>query len=133
MRAIIAGTRDLPAAFADQLVYELVYLCWYSIGPITEIVSGQSYAPRELTPTTPGVDAAGERLAARAGIPVTRFPAPWREMGRRAGPHRNRLMAEYTAPGGVLLAVRKGKSPGTTNMIANARILNLRQMTRDIG
>lgn len=51
------------------------------------------------------------------------FPADWDKYGRRAGPIRNREMAEYAD---ALLAYWDGKSRGTKNMIEEARARGLK-------
>lgn len=70
----------------------------------------------------PGVDTAAWRWAEWYGLPHLAFPAPWKGMGRGAGPWRNREMARYCqAHGGQLLALWDGRSTGTENMIGQAR------------
>jgi hypothetical protein len=66
MRLIIAGTRDLfpPIGFIDGAIRLLEP---YTVGPITEIVSGTAH----------GVDSEGEHWASHMSIPVKRFPAEW--------------------------------------------------------
>lgn len=111
MKVIIAGSRgittmgELHQAMKDAFKGELVVA--------TEIVSGGAR----------GVDAIGEAWGRQRGLKVKRFPADWKTHGRRAGPIRNRQMAEYAD---VLVAVWDGRSRGTENMIATAMALGLR-------
>lgn len=77
------------------------------LGTITEVVSGTCY----------GADLVGEEWAEKNGVLVARFPADWRNLGRRAGFTRNTQMAKYAD---ALLALWDGVSPGTAHMIAQA-------------
>lgn len=108
MKIIIAGNRDA----VGYEVFDLVRRGMEDFFPAcTEVVSGGAT----------GVDGAGEAWANENGIPIKQFPVTkeeWRTHGKRAGPMRNRKMAEY-ADG--LLAVWDGKSRGTANMINEAR------------
>lgn len=79
---------------------------------ITEIVSG----------TARGADRLGEQWALARGVPVKRFPADWDGLGKRAGYVRNREMAKYA---GALVAQWDYASPGTKNMVDEARRLGL--------
>lgn len=65
-----------------------------------------------------GVDKCGEWWAKERGVPVERFPADWELYGKAAGPIRNEMMAEEAD---MLIAFRKNKSPGTTDMIKRAK------------
>jgi hypothetical protein len=103
MRTIIAGTRD--AKITMKFITDLIG--WSGIG-VSEVVSGCSGI----------VDLYGEKWARFVGIPVKSFPADWTAYGRKAGPIRNRMMAEYAE---ALIAVWDGKSRGTKNMIEEAR------------
>jgi predicted Rossmann-fold nucleotide-binding protein len=81
MQLIIAGGRDYQVTrqgydMLDQLLRRI---------NITGVVSGCAR----------GADKCGERWAAARGIYVARFPADWKKHGRRAGPVRNRMMAQY--------------------------------------
>lgn len=112
MRVIIAGTRGI---MNGRLVREAIAASGFVI---TEVVSGNAY----------GVDRIGEAWARSRGIPVKRFPVTreeWREVGRAAGPIRNRRMASYVGDGGGLIAVWDGRSPGTRDMIRVAQDVGL--------
>ncbi|WP_157461230.1 SLOG family protein [Deinococcus arboris] len=83
--------------FADHEQLHLALAHWIAQhGWPTEIVSG----------AVPGADRLGEEWAAENGVQIKRFPAAWREHGRRAGPIRNGQMAAYAdgclaLPGGT--------------------------------
>lgn len=105
MKLVIAGGRDVTdpnvvnAAFAASGI---------DVQTVTEIISGGAR----------GVDAHGETFASAHDLPVRRFPADWNRFSYRAGPMRNRQMAEY---GDALLAIWDGQSPGTKSMISLAK------------
>lgn len=106
MKTIVAGPRDCN----DR---ELVFNALTFAGEyITEVVSGGAK----------GVDTLGELWAAENGVPVKRFPADWDYHGRKAGPIRNRQMAEYAD---ALIAFWDDESKGTGNMIKQARGMGL--------
>lgn len=108
MRVIVAGSRDATEAQVNEA---LARCPW--IGFASAIVSG----------TARGADEFGERWAAKQGVEVRRFPADWRTHGKRAGPIRNRQMAQ-NADG--LVAVWDGRSRGTKTMIEFAQQRGLR-------
>lgn len=102
MRTIIAGSRDIED-------YDLVREAIQESGfEITEVVCGKAR----------GVDTLGERWAKEKGIHVAYHPADWEKHGKAAGPIRNRQMAQNAD---ALIAVHDGISPGTRNMIEEAR------------
>lgn len=113
LRVIIAGSRD----FDD--FPKLMNSCIDILFKITEqhsdldkirIVSGEAR----------GADRLGEQYAKISGYEVSRFPADWDGLGKRAGYVRNAEMAKYAiADGnyGVLIAFWDGKSKGTKHMI----------------
>lgn len=107
MKTIIAGSRHLDMTGMLPLLFTT-----FDLWEITEVVSGHSG----------NVDLAGEEWAANNNIPVTIFKANW-NLGRSAGPKRNRQMAAYAD---ALYAVWDGKSRGTLNMIEEAKKNNLR-------
>lgn len=104
MKVIIAGSRDINEY--DELLLAVKYADF----KVTEVVSG----------TANGVDKMGERWAKEQGIPITRFPANWKEQGFSAGYFRNVRMGEYAD---ALIAVWDGESKGTASMI---RIMRMR-------
>ena len=80
MRLIIAGGRYYCFTEAD-----LKFLDEKFLGEVTEVVSGAAT----------GADKCGELWANCNGILIQQFPAEWDMYGRRAGPLRNKQMAEY--------------------------------------
>lgn len=107
MKTIIAGCRHI---LDYDLVLEAVANSNFII---TQIISGGAK----------GVDSIGEQIAKDLGIPYIVVPAQWELFGRRAGPLRNREMALIAD---ALIAVWDGVSPGTKNMINQAKHLGLR-------
>lgn len=106
MRVIVAGSR--------WLTLEEYWIVQHSIEmsgfDVTEVVSGGAT----------GADQLGEKWAKEKGVLVKRFPVTseeWRKHGKKAGPIRNRRMAEY---GEGLVAVWDGESRGTRSMINEA-------------
>lgn len=107
MKVIIAGGRDYQMKppewdYLDGLNY---------MNKFTEVVSGGAK----------GADEWGEYWAKSRGIPVKRFPADWDKEGKRAGPIRNKKMAEY-ADAAILFPGGKG----TANMLQHAKNQKLR-------
>lgn len=101
MKVIIAGSRYIT----DPKFIHEAWRC--AAFPATEVVSGGAK----------GVDALGEELAYKLGLPVKRFEADWRSYGKKAGILRNCEMACY---GDALIAVWDGHSRGTKDMISQA-------------
>ena len=113
LRAIIAGSRD----FDD--FPKLMNSCIDILFKITEQHSDLNKI-RIVSGTARGADQLGEQYAKITGYEVSRFPADWDGLGKRAGYVRNAEMAKYAmADGnyGVLIAFWDGKSKGTKHMI----------------
>lgn len=109
-KVIIAGGRD----FVNwKLLLESMSSAIDDGLEITEIVSGKAR----------GADTLGERFARLVDVPIKEFPADWTKFGKRAGFIRNKQMAEY---GDVLVVFWDGVSSGTSNMITQAKSLNLK-------
>lgn len=104
MKIIIAGSRGITSL---SVLKDAIFSSDFYIG---EVVSGGA----------PGVDLLGEFWAAKAGVPVRRFPANWERFGRAAGMYRNAEMADY-ADGAIILW--DGESRGTLDMIDKMRRL----------
>lgn len=100
MKTIIAGSRDFVDS--DFLVDHM----WHRPDEmqITEVVSGGAR----------GADKLGEAYGSFISVPVTVFPAKWKQYGPAAGPIRNVEMAKYAD---ALIAFWDGKSKGTKHMI----------------
>lgn len=110
MRVIVAGSRDITSKAVVLAALREAFL-WEAINP-TCIVSG----------TARGVDRLGEQIAAENKITVARYPAKWLKYGSLAGSIRNGVMA---ANADALVAVWDGRSPGTKDMIKQARLQGL--------
>ena len=116
MRCVIAGSRDLGTYKNDKDRRVQKSLCecpWMELAfkqcdwshRITEIVSGKAI----------GVDNLGEQLADKLVLELTIFPANWDEYGNRAGPMRNRDMAEYTDI--AIVIMKAGWTSGSRDMV----------------
>lgn len=107
MRTIIAGTRE-------ETRYSEVEKAMEECGWTPTIV---------LSGGARGVDKLGEAWAQAHDLAVVRFPADWKKYKQAAGPIRNREMAENAD---AVVAVWDGSSPGTFNMIRQARAMGLK-------
>jgi hypothetical protein len=112
MKTIIAGGRDFT--HSEYLAQVLQFLSL----PITEVVSGGQKSYDDESGICYGADYLGEKWAQQNQIPVTQFPANWKDHGKVAGPMRNEEMADYAD---FLIAFWDGKSRGTKNMIENMK------------
>lgn len=113
LRVIIAGSRD----FDD--FQKLMNSCNDILSKITDQHNNLDKI-RIISGTARGADRLGEQYAKISGYEVSRFPADWDGLGKRAGYVRNAEMAKYAiADGnyGVLIAFWDGKSKGTKHMI----------------
>lgn len=110
MRVIVAGSRSITCKAVVMAALQDAFL-WEAINP-TCIVSG----------TARGVDRLGEAIADEHKLKVARYPAKWKLYGPAAGYIRNGVMA---ANADALVAVWDGVSPGTKNMIDQARLHGL--------
>jgi hypothetical protein len=110
-RIIIAGGRE----FSNWGLFKTKVSAYiFLLDPEdTEIVSGDAK----------GADAFAENYAAEYHYPYKQFRADWDRWGRPAGPIRNRAMAQY---GTHLIAFWDGSSPGTGNMIEEAKAVGLK-------
>lgn len=108
MKLIIAGSRTL------NIPKEMIAWCVRNKvkGKPTEIVSG----------CADGIDYSGELYCKYdTKLILKLFPANWTELGKAAGPIRNKQMAEYAD---ALLLIWDGKSKGSFNMKTNMMKLN---------
>lgn len=136
MHTIIAGSRLLT----KEEVYAVLADCPISC-KITHVISGK--APS-------GGDYWGEKWAIERNIPVIPFHADWdnldvsnaivkvNEHGKpynaKAGFDRNQAMAEFAAVNnGCLLAIYKGKSSGTRDMVKRAKVLKIPCYVYEVG
>ena len=107
-RVIIAGSRyfydySLLCRMCDKILKNK-----RASGEEIIIVSGHSH----------GADVLGERYAKERKYACEIYPAKWAERGNKAGPERNKLMAEKSD---ALIAFWNGRSRGTAGMIEFAR------------
>ena len=112
MKLIIAGGRDLASSRVVEVLNK-VFFGFY----VNEVISGGCS----------GVDRGGEIWAERKGIPVKTFKAQWTMHGRRAGPIRNRVMADYADavvlfPGGKGTASMKREAVRADLIIIEANL-----------
>lgn len=77
-----------------------------------------------------GVDSAAAEAARERGIPVVVYAADWARLGRAAGPVRNRSIAEHCDR---LVAFWDGESPGTADVVAQARALGREVEVRPVA
>lgn len=113
LRVIIAGSRD----FDD--FPKLMNSCIDILHEISEQNDNLDKI-RIISGTARGADLLGEQYAKIAGYEVSRFPADWDGLGKRAGYVRNAEMAKFAVADGnygVLIAFWDGKSKGTKHMI----------------
>ena len=70
-----------------------------------------------------GSDYIGECYASEHGFEIEKYPALWNKYGKKAGPLRNRQMAQVCD---MVICFWDGKSNGTRSMIDNAEKLGKR-------
>ena len=113
LRVIIAGSRD----FDDFL--KLIDSCTDILSKITEHHNDLNKI-RIVSGAARGADQLGEQYAKVREYELSRFPADWDGLGKRAGYVRNAEMAKYAMEDGnygVLIAFWDVKSKGTKHMI----------------
>lgn len=105
MKLLIAGSREIDSFdFAENIITRSLELLSREIDlPVTQVVSG----------TAQGMDRHGESWAAKVSVPVVRFYADWKGLGKAAGPIRNGEMAQYCDAAVVAI---NNDSRGSTNM-----------------
>lgn len=97
MKLIIAGSRTVSSV-------ELVsYVLDRDVTSINQVVSG----------VATGADTSGEYWALNHNIPIKRFYAQWKTLGKSAGPIRNQQMGDY-ADGAIIFW--DGQSRGSMHM-----------------
>lgn len=113
LRVIIAGSRDFD---------DFPKLMNSSIDILSGITSKRNDLDRIriISGAARGADKLGEQYAKVAGYELSKFPADWDGLGKRAGYVRNAEMAKFAVEDGnygVLIAFWDGKSRGTKHMI----------------
>ena len=113
MKLVIAGSRSMHVS--NKFIDSLVDL--YKIRGIKEVVSGAcgiDDANRDKDKyKAQGIDGCGEAWATEHNVPIRRFYAKWTDLGRKAGPIRNKEMAENSH---ALLLIWDGRSAGSKSM-----------------
>ena len=109
MKVIIAGSRDITSL--EPIEQYLKFAKEF----IEEVVCGEAR----------GVDSLGREWAEKNNIPVKSFPADWVLYGKKAGPIRNKEMAEYAD---VAIVLHNG-SRGSLDMIDQMKKLNKKVMS----
>lgn len=115
LRVIIAGGRDFD---------DFPLLMDRCIEILSERTKDSNYEKiRIVSGTARGADKLGEQYANVAHYDISRFPADWDSLGKRAGYVRNVEMAKYASEdnGGMLITFWDGKSRGTKHMINLAK------------
>ena len=117
LRVIIAGSREFN---------DFPKLMNSSIEILTEISKNRDDLDRIriVSGTARGADKLGEQYAKIAGYELSKFPADWDGLGKRAGYVRNAEMAKFASEDdsyGVLIAFWDGQSRGTKHMIDLAK------------
>lgn len=117
LRVIIAGSRDFD---------DFSKLMNSSINILSGITNKRDDLDkiRIISGTARGADKLGEQYAKVAGYELSRFPADWNRLGKRAGYVRNAEMAKFAVEDdnyGVLIAFWDGQSKGTKHMIDLAK------------
>lgn len=113
LRVIIAGSRD----FDDFPM--LMSKCTDILSTIANTNDNLDKV-RIVSGAARGADKLGEQYAKLLGYEVSRFPADWDNLGKRAGYVRNAEMAKFAVEDsnyGVLIAFWDGVSKGTKHMI----------------
>lgn len=104
MKVIVAGSRTIhDHALVEKAIKDSGFL-------VTEVVSGGAA----------GVDTSGVIISKKLGVPVRFFEPNW-NLGLKAGPIRNKLMAEYAD---ALILVWDGNSKGSASMRREMLALN---------
>ncbi len=74
-----------------------------------------------ISGTCKGADALGERYAKENNYKIEYYPAQWEKYGKKAGPIRNRQMAEVAD---YIICFWDGKSLDTKSMIKYSKEIN---------
>jgi hypothetical protein len=106
LKTIIAGSRTILNK--EEIFYHLNNVDF----TITEVICGGAIGP----------DTIGKQWAIETHTPYSMFPAHWDVHGKAAGTVRNKQMAEYAD---ALVLFWDGKSPGSKNMLVEAKKRNL--------
>ncbi len=112
---IIAGSRSCNHPQDFNMLVDYIQQT-IDFNNIKEVVSGKAK----------GADMLGEGYAKKHNIPIKQFLANWNKYGNKAGPIRNKQMADYAATNnGVLIVIWDGSSRGTISMMNEAKKLSI--------
>lgn len=114
MKLIIAGGRDYQLSVYDYVRLESLHLN----EKVTAVVCGG----------TSGADACGLLWARSCQIPVRHFSPDWKTHGKKAGPLRNRAMAEYADAVALFPGGRGTESMYQEAVKAGIKIFDFRQI-----
>lgn len=106
-RVVIAGCRNYHN-YEEAKTFIDLCLCETKMKYTIIILSGASS----------GADALGERYALENGFAIEKYPANWEKYGKKAGPLRNKQMADVCD---LLICFWDGISKGTKSMIDYAK------------
>jgi len=109
-RIVIAGSRHYSNY---EEAREYLDLCLKDIKDGSDLII--------LSGGAQGGDAIGERYAKENGFIIEKHPAEWKKYGKRAGPIRNKAMADMAD---VIICFWNGESKGTSSLIGLAKRLN---------
>lgn len=108
-RIVVCGSRD----FNDyEIAKEFIKECLNNEKIVGKIII--------LSGGARGADTIGERYALENGFETERYPAEWKSYGKKAGPIRNKKMAEACD---IVICFWDGQSRGTKSMISCAEKL----------
>lgn len=97
----------------------------YMFSELNRYADMYGYPETVVSGTARGADTCGELWAGKHGIAVKKFPADWNAHGKKAGPIRNNMMAEYAKDNGMLFLFWDGQSAGSRSMLQAAQIRNI--------
>src|SRR3990172_1804651 len=94
---------------------------WTDVEPIRAYLKTLPANATIITGASAGADRIAAQVARELGLNVEEYPADWKRFGRAAGPIRNTQMLDEGEPIKVRAFTRTPITPGTANMIAQAR------------
>ena len=120
IRVIVAGSRTFTNyEFVEKMLKK--YFKEHNIHKSdVEIISG----------TARGADQLGEQFAEKYGLKLTKFPADWNNLGKKAGIIRNIEMVKYAIENedNILFAFWDGQSRGTQHIINESKKYNIKTL-----
>lgn len=108
---------------------ERVLICgsrtWTDAAAIRQVIDALPTDSTIIHGGAGGADGIAGAAARARGLSVQVYPADWTRYGRRAGPIRNGEMIRLGEPDRVIAFRSAGPSPGTDDMIRQARAAGL--------